>query len=75
MDSNDDHKKPLFLCPRSNLAETAIMEGDRAAFATDDVVTYETVPHPELGQWADSFRLGLSVHSVSRLPDKYLSYQ
>ena len=51
MDSNDDHEKPLFLCPRSNLAETAIMEGDgaaNAAFATVKVVAYETVPHPEL---------------------------
>ena len=64
MDSNDGHEKPLFLCPRSNLAETAIMEGDgaaNAAFATVEVVAYETVPHPELRQWADSFRLGLSV--------------
>ena len=62
MDSNDDHEKPLFLCPRSNLAETAIMEGDGAAAAAFATVAYETVPHPELDQWADSFRLGLSIH-------------
>ena len=39
------------------------MEGtaEWAAFATDDVVAYETVPHPELGQWADSFRFALHI--------------
>ena len=38
------------------MAESAI-EG----VATDDVVAYETVPHPQLKQWAESFRFGFST--------------
>ena len=58
--TSDERGQPLFLCPRSNLAETA-MEGSTGGggagwFATDDVVAYETVPHPDLGQWAESLR-------------------
>ena len=39
-------------------------DGESGWFATDDVVAYETVPHPDLGQWAESFRFVLSWEIV-----------